>query len=123
MPAIHQFVLPKLRTITVWIGAYGGHYDIVVLFRKKPTHYCTDDTFDQKIVNLSKEHEAGNILADMHPAMLQELFPTLDLKPILKNNGRPVAIEILSNGLIKAEIAAPIDEDGDFVLPVHNDWE
>lgn len=28
--------LPRLTTKKVWIGSYGGHFDIVVVFTKKP---------------------------------------------------------------------------------------
>jgi hypothetical protein len=28
--------LPRLRTRKVWLGAYGGHYDAVVVFHARP---------------------------------------------------------------------------------------
>jgi len=28
--------MPKLETKTVWVGIYGGHYDAIVFFNKKP---------------------------------------------------------------------------------------
>lgn len=39
--------LPKLKKKRVWIGAYGGHFDIVVVFQKRPIK-LPDDTLESR---------------------------------------------------------------------------
>ena len=32
-----KYTHPPMETKTVWAGLYGGHYDIIVFFKEKPT--------------------------------------------------------------------------------------
>ena len=32
------FNIPKMKTKKVWIGGYGGHYEAIVIFNKKPVY-------------------------------------------------------------------------------------
>lgn len=120
---------PKLTRKRVWIGAYGGHYDILVMFAKKPTHYRPDSVKhnmkaspDQLVVELLDESKAGNIVGDMGLCDFIEWFPGLDLSAIL-TNGRPRAIEIVKGDLLQVELMLPLDEYGRALsIDMHSDW-
>ncbi len=123
------FTPPKLTRKRVWLGAYGGHYDIVVMFAKKPTHYQMDKTThdmfkgpEHEVIDCLAEQKAGNLVGDMDPGDFTEAFPGLDLSAIL-TNGRPKAIEIAKGDLIQVELMLPLDEYGRArSIDMHSDW-
>lgn len=116
-----KFTGIKSTTKKYWLGCYGGHYDIVVLFRKKPTHTCISDK-DVVYIDCLEESNAGNIAGDMALDDFITYFPGLDISTLLKN-GRPKDTEIPVNGLLQVELTAPIDKYGRLIsVNFHADW-
>lgn len=83
---------------TVWIGAYGGHFDALIFFNKKPrkTAYTSIDN----------ETCGGMYLCDF-----QKLYPDCDISELLNpdNHNRPYEIEV--SNFIKVKLQA-VWEDG-----------
>lgn len=93
--------LPPLETRKVWIGAYGGHSDVIVVFCEKPEHPA-DWMF------LRKE----KILATISTGDWEKWFdlqPLIDAE-ILREDGRPFAVEVPR--FIEMEITAAWDDFG-----------
>lgn len=115
------FNLPVLRPLKLWAGVYGGHYDIIVLFRTKPTR--TEETAKGVVIDCLAEAEADNIAADMSLADFTDWFPGVDLSAILHRDGRPKAIEIPADDLVEMELTLPCDERGRIdTINFHADW-
>lgn len=56
----------NMKKVQLWAGVYGGHYDVIVFFKEKPTNRMDkDDTEnnDGTYVNLLHECGDGNIFA------------------------------------------------------------
>ncbi len=119
---------PNLKTFRVWCGLYGGHYDIIVFFREKPTHRMdkNDDTRSNgKYVDLLAEGQDGNIFADIATGTFEAWFPDADLTNHTdKNNvGRPNDTEIRYKDLFQIDLTLPTDENGDpEPIDFHCDW-
>lgn len=106
----------------VWLGVYGGHYDIIVMFWKRPT-FGDEQQDGSKVIDLLSEYDAGNVAADMSLADFIERFPGIDLSSITQPNGRPRAIEIPAKDLLRVELALPLDENGHVQsIDFHVDW-
>ncbi len=124
------FTIPRLKTFRLWCGLYGGHYDIIVFFRKKPTHFEHDRNEDgTRMVDLYAEHKADNIFADFNtgdfelwcPGWLEAIYPVLQSKKY----PRPKATEIREDGLLQIDLAVPVDPENpkDIYCPsAHVDW-
>jgi hypothetical protein len=58
-----KLTLPELQTKKVWVGLYGGHYDVIVFFKEKPTPFedstKTDAIF--KIFSSKNKLENGHL--------------------------------------------------------------
>lgn len=72
---------PKLTFKTVWAGIYGGHYDAIVFFKKKPKLSKGKENF------LTHELKYYDMVDNKHltcGAMwlgdFEELYPTVDIK-------------------------------------------
>lgn len=96
---------PKLSTKTVWAGVYGGHYDQIVFFSKKPVKskdYNVNlyDCYDNKEI----------IIGDMGLGEFKELYPGADLSAFLDQSGKPKDIEVVEVFQIRLE--AMYDEYG-----------
>lgn len=95
---IAKYKHPKMQYKTIWIGAYGGHFDALIFFEKKPkiTKYTS---IDNKTVG-------GMYLCDF-----QRLYPDCDISELLDpyNNNRPYEIEV--SNFIKVKIQAVWEED------------
>lgn len=122
-------VFPKLTTHKYWVGVYGGHYDIIVLFHKRPLNFEIDGVLNHTTekyvsnIDLLLEQEAGNIAADLSLGDFKILFPAIDLSSILNKRGYPNAIEIPYNELIRVELTLPAEKDGSiYSLDFHQDW-
>lgn len=96
------FKLPKMKTKIVWYGSYGGHYDCIIFFKKKPTmvesnsiHYTEDE------VDLVQESQDKNVLGGMWPQDFEDLTG-IKIKPS----------EIEITKVYKLELTAPWDEYG-----------
>lgn len=101
------FVPPGMKTKRLWVGAYGGHYDIVIFFMKKPTTRIDETRF----IDLLKEKE--NIVASMDTGDFDSWFGGIGaLSTIFQKNGRPKDTEIEIDNLIQLEITAPFDRHG-----------
>ncbi len=125
------FVLPALKTRFFWLGVYGGHYDIAVLFWTKPAHfektgmrYNGEDTNGEiDTVDLLAEQRAGNIAADMGLDSFLTYFPGFDLSAITQSNNRPRAIEIPKTDLMRVRLTLPMDKENAIdSISFHCDW-
>jgi hypothetical protein len=111
--------LPKTKTKIVWAGLYGGHYDQIVFFKKKPVkskdphNHIDGDWYD---CTDNKEL----IVGDMTLSDFQELYPKVNLKPYLSEIGRPKGIEIPE--VFKINIEAFWDKYGMKSIHYHFDF-
>lgn len=119
---------PNMKTLTVWAGLYGGHYDIIVFFKQKPTHRmdCNEEPRKNGMyVDLLEEQTDGNILADMATGTFETWFPNADLTEHTDRNncGRPNDTEIRYKDLFQMELTLPTDENGEpESINFHQDW-
>ena len=108
---------PPLKTITVWAGLYGGHYDCIILFDQQPTpskeeHNYIEGTWYDCSENSEK------IIASMELGQFKRCFPgaAKALRPYLQDDlsepgdGRPMEIEIPE--IFQMELQVPLDKDG-----------
>lgn len=121
-----KFTPPKMKTIKLWAGLYGGHYDVIVFFHKKPTNRMDDkgDTRSKgEYVDCLAEHEASNIYGDMGTGNFEIWFPDVDLSPYTQENGRPKDTEVPYKDLFRIELTLPVDEYGDAEpFTMKSDW-
>jgi hypothetical protein len=95
-----KLTLPELKTKTVWAGLYGGHYDVIVFFDKKPIksefehNHVKGDWYDVG-------DNADLVCGSMCLGQFYELFPDADLREYTQQRestdtlgGRPLEIEI-----------------------------
>jgi hypothetical protein len=132
-PRPGRFRLPKLTTRKYWVGAYGGHFDIVVVFFRKPACFeefqghHRGEALEGQAVDMLAEQAKENIAADLPLFMFQALFPRVDLSPILHQE-RPTAIEVVKQDLLRVELQAPVDMQDPaphrrwLSLDFHVDW-
>lgn len=131
-PSLHKatFAPAVMQTRTFWLGAYGGHYDIIVLFAAKPTRFeesklrvrGAEKASQTQAVDCLAESNAGNLAADMALCEFLRYFPGIDLSPIL-HKGRPTAVEIVGSDLMQVELTLPCDEHGrPESINMHEDW-
>ena len=116
------FTIPKkkLKTIKVWAGMYGGHYDAIVFFKEKPElseepcHHVeyNDGYYYDCYDNKSK------IIGCMELGQFYEYFPDADLRPHTQQRedtttlgGRPLDVKI--SEVFEMELTVMIDEHGD----------
>ncbi len=73
-----KLTLPRMKTKTVWCGTYGGHYNQIVFFSKKPVASTEEhnhisgvwyDCLDNKEI----------IVGDMGYEEFMELYPTANI--------------------------------------------
>lgn len=115
----------KLKKKKVWAGVYGGHYDIIVFFSKKPKrisrkalqklYYIAEGRWPKGYYDCMSNESL--IIGDMGLPLFQKMFG-VDLSEHL-NNGRPKDTEIIE--LFQIELTAPFDENGN-MLHFHIDW-
>lgn len=116
---------PVLQTKTVWAGMYGGHYDVIVFFSKKPKkfslrelkkhYFIKDGNFPNGYYDCL--HNDDLIIGDMNLSDFLDLF-NVDLSQYLEN-GRPKDTEIIE--VFRLELTTVFDEHGQ--LPYfHVDW-
>ncbi len=117
---------PAMKPVRLWAGLYGGHYDMIVFYREKPTR---SDEDDDRLVDTYAEHKAGNVFADMATGTFEAWFPELyqqliELRLVNPDNaGRPWDTEVRWTELFEVELTIPLDEDGEWEgLTVHDDW-
>jgi hypothetical protein len=117
------FTIPKdkLKTIKVWAGMYGGHYDAIVFFKEKPelsekTSMYVDSN-DGHYYNCFDNKD--KIIGCMSLGQFYEYFPDADLRPYTQQRedtstlgGRPLEVEV--HEVFEMEITVMIDEHGDF---------
>ncbi len=117
---------PPMRTIRLWAGLYGGHYDIIVFFNKKPTHrmtYSTDRDDQGKYVDVYEEKLSENVWSDMALDDFCKWFPHVDLTPYTQANGRPKDTEVPYKDLFEIELTMPLDDfDSPKTLNMGVDW-
>lgn len=120
------FTPPKLKAVKLWAGLYGGHYDIIVFFKKKPTNRMDDNgdaRSNGKFVDCLAENDADNIFADMGTGNFEIWFPNVDLTPYTQENGRPKDTEIPYKDLFRIELMLPLDDYGQpEPFDMKNDW-
>lgn len=120
------FTIPKdkLKTIKVWAGMYGGHYDAIVFFKEKPElttqkheHGVLFDLGDGYYYDCLENKD--KIIGCMALGQFYEYFPDADLRPYTQQRedastlgGRPLDIEITE--VFEMEITVMVDEYGDF---------
>lgn len=73
---IAKYVHPKTQIKKLWVGSYGGHYDALFLFKKKPikTEYLYDGTKYYCIVD-----NGELIVGSMYLCDFEELYPEFDM--------------------------------------------
>lgn len=84
---IAKYKHPKTETRKVWIGSYGGHYEALFIFKKKPkkTEYLNDGTKYYCIVDNS-----DLVIGSMYLCDFEELYPDFDMNLL-----KPKHIEIV----------------------------
>jgi hypothetical protein len=101
---IARYKHPKTKFKRVWVGMYGGHYDIIVFFKRKPKKSKEDykliDCIKGKYYDCYDNKDL--IVGDMSLCDFEVLYPEVDLSPYL-DNGRPKEIEITEVFQIKLE--------------------
>lgn len=73
---VAKYVHPKTQTKKLWVGSYGGHYEALFFFKKKPkkTGCLNDDTKYYCIID-NKELVVGS----MYLCDFEELYPDFDM--------------------------------------------
>ena len=110
-----SFTVPKLKAFALWAGLYGGHYDVIAFFRRKPTHFDRGDPGEPDTVDMLAESDAGNVFANMGTGDFQAWFPDLFAQlgpPLIQDNGRPNGIEICKADLFRVRLSVPVDKAG-----------
>lgn len=103
-----KFTLPKMTTKRVFIGAYGGHYDAVVIFGEKPRPSAdTHNIIKREWYDCLDNKES--IIGCVELCEFERLFPGIDLAPIL-HRGRPREIEVTD--IMEARLTACFDDYG-----------
>jgi hypothetical protein len=92
--------MPKISTKNIWFGIYGGHYDCITFFDRKPKKSKEDynliDVIKGKYYDLLENKQ--KIVGTMYLSEFEELYPDFDLSfHLVEGNGgmRPKAIEII----------------------------
>ena len=108
----------NMTPVRLWAGVYGGHYEVIVFFREKPTHRMdknNDTKANGKFVDVYEESVAGNVFADLAFGTFEAWFPG--------DWPLPTATEVVYRELFEVELTIPLDEDGEWEgLDVHVDW-
>lgn len=115
-----KLVLPELEYRKVWAGLYGGHYDVIVFFSKKPAKAKEAYRKGWKVLYDCLENEKL-IVGDMSLCDFRTLYPNVDLTPYTQENGRPKEIEVTE--IFQLNLQCTWDKYGkmeDFRF--HNDW-
>lgn len=94
----------RYKTAKCWYGLYGGHYNVIVFFKKKPTHYVDYRTVPN-CLDLLEESAHKNILGSMY------LEDFLEMSGLDRNDFIPEDIEIVK--VHRIEVTFPADEYGD----------
>ena len=103
---------PKIKTQKVWAGLYGGHYDVIVFFKKKPKPSNEEHNIVKPVwYDLMEQDKI--IIGNMDLFTFRYLFPDTDLTPYTQKNGRPKDIEIPE--VFEIELMAPFDDYGEMV--------
>lgn len=73
---IAKYKHPKTQTKKLWVGSYGGHYDALFFFKKKPkkTGELNDSTKYYCIVDNS-----NLVVGSMYLCDFAELYPDFDM--------------------------------------------
>lgn len=87
---VAKYKHPKTQTRKVWIGSYGGHYEALFIFKKKPK--LTKETygyewFDEKYYSIVENEDL--VIGSMYLCDFEELYPDFDMDLI-----KPEHIEI-----------------------------
>lgn len=113
--------MPKTKKIKAWAGMYGGHYDVIVFFKKKPPlskePYYNPNIIDGKYYDLIEARDLGIIIGSLCLPDFKEHYPDADITPYLENE-RPKGIEIVE--VFQIEIEGALDEWGHFRSLVFN---
>lgn len=109
-----KYKQPKTKIKKVWIGSYGGHYEAIFIFKRKPK--LTNDTygyewFDEKYYCIVENKDL--VIGSMYMCDFQELYPDFDFNLI-----KPDHIEITK--VIHIELEAVFDKYGDLVTYQYN---
>lgn len=99
---------PKLSTRKVWVGAYGGHYDVITIYRKKPRLIWL--AFEDER-SYSDEHLIGTFSTDTWDRWFGGIEILVE-KGILdpENYNRPFDTQVRK--VAPLWITAPFDEHG-----------
>ncbi len=106
---------PKLKTVKLWAGLYGGHYDMIVFFKKKPKNRMDmqgDARSNGDFVDCLAEQTDENIFGDMGMGNFEDWFTEVDLTPFTQANGRPRETEVPYSDLFQIQLTVPVDEYG-----------
>lgn len=113
--------LPKFETKKVWAGLYGGHFDVIVFFRKKPKATFVERKV--RYIDCLEEYNNKNIIGDMFLGDFRVFYPDADLTPYTQSSGRPKAIEIPSEDIFQIELTTMWDDYGDMLgCRTRNEW-
>lgn len=111
---ISQFKMPKLTPKTVWVGAYGGHTDLIVLFSKMPVPEEDGATNGNILRRGDKQYcpltNEELIVGAMWLDQFKKCYPDADISSILDKRGRPLDIEITK--LLKIRLEIPMGSNG-----------
>ena len=102
-----KLTLPELQTKKVWVGLYGGHYDVIVFFKEKPTPF-EDSTETEIWYEMGDNMEIA--IGSMCLGQFYELYPNVDIKAYTQEDGRPLDIEIPE--VFEMEITTIFDKNG-----------
>jgi hypothetical protein len=105
--------LPELQTKKLWAGMYGGHYDVIVFFKEKPTKTSKDE---HNIIDFDWVECIENkdiIVGSMCLGQFYEIFPDADISEHTREDNRPMEIEIPE--VFEIEITTVYDEWGHMV--------
>ncbi|WP_137905520.1 hypothetical protein [Chryseobacterium sp. 2VB] len=107
---IAKYIHPKTQIKKVWIGSYGGHYEAIFFFKKKPkkTSELNDGTKYYCIVD-----NRDLVIGSMFMGDFKELYPDFDMNII-----KPKDIEITE--VIQIMFEAVYDKYGDLVSYKYN---
>lgn len=105
------FKPPELRKQIVYVGAYGGHFDIIVLFKNKPR--LVKDEFDQDAYCPNANRD--KLLATIDSGFWAAWFDVEVLRRLGILNAELRPHETYVQRVKRIMIELPVDENGDLV--------
>lgn len=109
---------PKTKVFNCWAGMYGGHFDIIVLFKTRPTQFEEWDGGTRE-VQVGVEKDEGNWLCTLSISAFADWWPDawveITKSPFVHrlDSGQPRHTDIHEEDLFELEIEMPVDETGE----------